>query len=162
MRIHDFKTENYFPFHVLLVGGGLLLIGLSMVTLKLFMGGLIVLLIGIIIVTTQYRFRIDLDKKEYQDYIWILGMKAGKRIQYDEIRYIFIKQSQESQTMGLRAATTTIHKTVFDSYLKFSEQEKIHLITRDNRKDLIEKLRPISQKLKTEILDYTFGEPQVV
>ena len=80
-------------------------------------------------------------------------MRSGKKHPYVNIQYIFIKQSRESQTMGLRAANTTIHKYVYDSYLKFSETEKIHLITKDSKEDLISQLQNIAEKIGVEIVD---------
>ncbi len=114
----------------MLVGGGLLILGLSMLTMGMLIGGPIVLFIGLIILSTHYRCRVDFGNNTYQDYIWVLGMRSGKKQAFETIDYIFIKESRESQTMGLRAANTTIHKFVYDAYLRFSETDKIHLITK--------------------------------
>ena len=100
MRTYDFKTADYFPFHVILVGAGLVVIGISMVTMGLYPGGLIVLLISILLLTTHYRFHINFDTNEYRDYVWVLGLKNGKTIRFETIDYIFIKQNRKSQTMG--------------------------------------------------------------
>lgn len=158
MKTFDFKTSGYFPWHMILVGGVLAVVSISMLVASLFIGGLIVLLISLLILTTHYRCRIDFDKKVYQDYVWVLGMRNGAKTPFDDVQYIFIKQSQESHTMGLRAANTTIHKSVYDGYLKFSETDKIHIVTKENKEDLIQKLRPIATKLQIEILDYTVGD----
>ena len=64
--------------------------------------------------------------------------------------------------MSVRVASTTIRKDVYDGYLKFSEQEKIHLITKDSKKDLVKKLREISASLKVKIIDYSEGEPKEI
>ena len=63
MRVHDFKTSGYFPFHVMIVGGVMTAIGISMLAGGIYIGGLVVLLIGLLIVTAHYRCRIDFDKK---------------------------------------------------------------------------------------------------
>jgi hypothetical protein len=68
---------------------------------------------------------------------------------------LIIKPGRVSQTMGLRAANTTIQKTIYDGYLKFSEYEKIHIDTKDNKESLMAKLRSIATKLGVEILDYS-------
>ena len=162
MRVHDFKTSGYFPFHVMIVGGVMTAIGISMLAGGIYIGGLVVLLIGLLIVTAHYRCRIDFDKKIYQDYVWVLGLRAGKKIPFDEIQYIFIKAGQESQTMGLRAANTTLRKSVYDAYLKFAENEKIHLVTRDSRDRLVRQMQPIAEKLQVDIIDYSMGDPKII
>lgn len=161
-NIYDFKTSAYFPWHVKLVGGGLVIVAISMLTLQMLIGGLLLLLLSVIILTTHYRFRVDFESKTHHDYLWILGLKSGEKKHFEAIEYIFIKESRERQTMGLRAANTTIHKSVFDAYIKFSATDKVHLLTKDTKKELISKMRPISANLKTDIIDYTEGDPRII
>jgi hypothetical protein len=162
MKIHDFKTSTYFPWHVKLVGSALVIIAGSMLTMGMWIGGTLILLVSVIILTTHYRVRVDFDNKTYRDYLWILGMKSGDKKSFETIEYIFLKESRESQTMGLRAANTTIHTSVYDAYLKFSEAKKIHLITKNRKEDLIKIIRPIAHNQKTDIIDYTEGDPRVI
>jgi hypothetical protein len=162
MKAYDFKTSNYFPWHIKLVGGGLAIVGLYALLSAVFIGGIIVLSISVLVLTTHYRCRVDFDKKEYHDYLWILGMKNGEKKKFDTIEYIFIKKSNVSQKMGLRAATTTIQKSVYDGYLKFSDTEKMHIVTKDSKENLISKLRHISTNLKVDILDFSDGDPKII
>ena len=162
MKAYDFKTSNYFPWHIMLVGDGLVIAGLFALLSAIVIGGLILLMISILTLTTHYRCGVDFDKKEYQDYLWVLGMKNGEKKKFDTIEYLFIKKSNVRQTMGLRAATTTIQKSVYDGYLKFSETEKMHILTKDSKENLVSKLRPISTNLKIAILDLSAGEPRLI
>jgi hypothetical protein len=56
----------------------------------------------------------------------------------------------------------TVQKMVFDGYLKFSDDQKIHIATRDDKDRLLKKLQPISNQLNIRIIDYTQGEPIVI
>lgn len=67
-----------------------------------------------------------------------------------------------SQTMGLKAATTTVVKEVYDAYLKFSDEEKIHVLTANHKDKIITKLHPVSKALKIDLVDYTIGEAKVL
>lgn len=162
MKPYDFKTSGYFPWHILAVGVAMAILGVSMLIAGLFVAGLIVLLISLLILTTHYRCRIDFDKKVYHDYLWVLGLKHGEKKEFDDIKYLFIKQSTVSQTMGLRAANTTIQKSVYDGYIKFSETDKMHIVTKDKKESLIQQLRPIATKLQIDILDYSSGEIKII
>lgn len=64
--------------------------------------------------------------------------------------------------MSMRIASSTIQKEVYDGYLKFSEKDKIHLLTKDNKNDLIAKLKVMSAALKVKIVDYSAGEPKEI
>lgn len=161
MSIIDFKTSNYFSWHVHAMAAGLLIIALVIIE-KSILGGLAILLLCAIIFTTHYRLRIDLDKREYRDYLWILGLKDGKKYSFVAIEYFFIKKNTVSQTMGLKAANTTIAKEVYDAYLKFSEEEKLHVVTANRKDKIVKKLVPVSTSLNIKILDYTDGEAKLI
>lgn len=47
---------------------------------------------------------------------------------------------------------------MYDGYLRFSEKEKIHILTKDNKKHVLAKLQEISAMLNTKIVDYSIGE----
>lgn len=119
--------------------------------------GILTLSICAFIFTTHYRFRIDLVKKEFQDYLWILGLRQGATVRYEKMEYFFIKKSNVSQTMGLKAATTTVHKEVFDAYLKFSEKEKVFIVSQNSKEKLLSQLHPMATSLQVQIIDYTEG-----
>lgn len=158
MKPIDFRTSSYFSGTFIFLGIFLVFIGL-LVLAKTIIGGLAILLVSLTIFTTHYRLTIDFDSKRYHDYLWILGMKHGEKGKFETIDYLFIKRSKESQTMNSRASTTTIQKEVFDGYLKFSENAKIHLMTKDNKKDLIHEIKNIANKLNVDVMDYSEGTP---
>lgn len=86
-------------------------------------------------------------------------MKHGEKGKFEIIEYLFIKKSKETQTMNSRASTTTVQKEVFDGYLKFSENDKIHLMTKISKKDLMQEMKNIASKLNLDVMDYTEGTP---
>lgn len=143
----------------MLLGILLVIIGLPVLFVNPIVG-LILWSVSLIIFTTHYRVRIDHDNKVYHDYLWILGYRNGEKGRFNMIEYIFIKKSGISQTMRLRVASSTIQKEVFDGYLKFSDQHKIHLLTLDNKENLIKKLEYIASSLKTRLIDYSEDIPK--
>lgn len=161
MKVIDFKTSGYFPWTIIFLGLVLAFVGFLFVVENPIVG-VILLLISLIIFTTHYRLKIDFDNKVFHDYLWILGLKNGDKGKFENIEYLFIKKSKVSQTMSVRVASTTIQKEVYDGYLKFSEKDKIHLITKDSKNDLIKNLRVISSSLKIKIIDYSEGEPREI
>ncbi len=157
----DFKTSGYFSWPIIFLGILLALVGLA-VLLKNTIVGLILFFVSTIIFTTHYRLRIDFDTHLYQDYLWILGLKNGNKRKFQTIEYLFIQKNKVGQTMNHMVASTTIRKEVYDGYLKFSDQDKIHVTTKDRKKDLIDKLRVISAELKIKIIDYSEGAPKEI
>jgi len=158
MNKTDFKTSNYFSWHIYYSGFLFIAFGLSVLTIRPIIG-LILCFAGLIFITTHYRLTVDLSNKAYHDYVWFLGFRSGEKGTFNAIEYLFIKKSNVSQTMNLRVASSTIQKEVYDGYLKFSGQEKLHLLTKDSKEDLIKKMKSISGSLKTSLVDYSNGQP---
>jgi hypothetical protein len=161
MKEIDFKTSGYFSGSIIFFGVVLAMAGLG-VLFKSAILGLILLLVSVIIFTTHYRLKIDFDTKVFHDYVWILGLKNGDQRKFENIEYLFIKKSLVSQTMNSLLNSSTFRKHVYDGYLKFSEKDKIHLITKDSKNDLIEKLRVIASRLNVRIVDYSAAEPKEI
>lgn len=161
MKPLDFKTSGYFPGTFIFTAVILCMVAVPVIFMNI-IAGLIMLLVSVIIFTTHYRFSLDLEHKVFHDHVWILGFRSGEKKKFERIEYLFIKTNTVSQTMNLKAASTTIRKEVYDGYIKFSENEKVHLITKDSKKDLITKLLPISKALNVKVIDYSSGAPEEV
>lgn len=157
----DFRTSSYFPETIRFVSMLLLLAGLFFIFVNL-IAAAILLVPGIIILTTSYRLEIDFENKVYRDYVWFLGLKNGKTARFENIEYLFIKKSKISQNLNSRISTRTITKDTFDGYLKFNEAEKIHLLTKDSKSALVGRLKHIAQLLQLKIVDYSVDEPVVL
>lgn len=152
----DFKTTNYFSGMPYLLGFILTPIGLVLLLSPQHIVGAILLAAGITILTTHYRLQINYTKKSYIEYISILGIKAGQeKNNFSEIRYLFIKKIKVSQTLNSRASSTTIEKFQYDGFLKFSEENKLHLMTLGSKKNLQRRLDDIAAKLKCKVIDYS-------
>lgn len=161
MKIINCRLSRYFSNQWFFVALLLLLAAIVLIS-KTLVGSAILVFVSVLIFTTHYRLSIDFNKKSYHDYVWVLGLKFGEKSVFEKIEYIFIKKNNVSQTMNTRTSSTTIRKAVYDGYLKFSEENKIHLLTEDNKKPLIKKLSEIAIKCNTKIFDYTEGEPKEI
>lgn len=153
----DFKTANYFSNYLIFSAVGLAFIGLVAFTLNLVVA--VVLCFGsLLIFTTHYRLQLDFENKVYHDYVWVLGMKHGEKGRFEGVQYLFIKKSKVSQTMYSRGASSTIKKELFDGYLKFSDDKIIHLLTKENKEELIASLKSMAARLNARVIDYSTGE----
>ena len=154
MKKVDFKTAPYFSGIFIFLGVFLLSVGLLLLSTKI-IASFILFFFSLIILTSHYRLSINFDTKTFHDYVWFLGFKNGEKGKFERVEYLFVKKNTVSQKMQLKAANSTIRKEVYDGYLKFSDAEKIHILTKDNKKDVLAKLQEISGKLNTKIVDYS-------
>lgn len=154
----DLRLSRYFANQWLFVGLLLMATGVILI-FKVLLVGVIFTLMSTLIMTTHYRLAINFDDKSYHDYVWLFGLKFGDKGIFENVEYIFIKKNKVSQTMNSRGSSTTIRKGEYDAYLKFSEKNKIHLLTSDSKKQLLKKLSEIATKCSTKIFDYSEGEP---
>jgi hypothetical protein len=162
MKVVNFKTSSYFSATAVICAVILLPLGVVTLFANLVIG-LVLLAISVLILTTHYRLEIDFGNKTYYDYVSLLGfLKQGERGSFETVQYLFIKTNRVSQTVNSRVSSMTVTKMVFDGYLKFSDEDKIHIASRDNKNNLVKKLQTISNQLSIQIIDYTEEEPAVI
>jgi hypothetical protein len=158
MKKIDFKIASYFSENFFFLGILLAPVGIALLFVKPLVG-IVFGLISFVILTTEYRLRIDTEKQIYLEYLRILGFRSGTWQKFYRIEYFFIKKNKVRLDMHLRAASTSIRKDVFDAYLKFSEEDKIHVASMDSHDKLLKRIKPMADLLKTDIVDFTKPDP---
>jgi len=153
--IIDIKAES-FPWHFKFVGVVLLVLAVVMLNVLWYVSP-IFLLIGTIMLSTCSGTVFNAEMKMYREYHAILFVKAGEWKKYDYIEKIFINASKESQQVHPAHTndSTTFYYTSYDAYLKFSNGQKIYLMSKKDKAALVKKLKPVAEVLKTELVDYT-------
>jgi hypothetical protein len=154
----DFKTSSYFSGTIRLTAIPFLFFGIILIFESL-VAGIVVTIGSLIAITTHYRLTIDMSARKFHDYVWVLGFKKGEHGQFETIDYLFIKKKMVSQTISARVASTTIRKDVYDGYLRFSEENKIHLLTSDSKSAVVSLLKTVSATLNIKVIDYTENVP---
>ncbi len=160
-NVVDFRTSRYFPGSIILLGVLLPLPGIFIASINI-LAALPFLFVSFIILTTHYRLKIDPGNKVYTHYVWLLGLKRGERDAYENIEYLFIKKVKVQQSMHSRVSSTTVHSEVYEGFIRFSEKDKLHLITSSNKAILVKKLKIIADQLSLQILDYAEGTPVAI
>ena len=126
------------------------------VKLNTIVGFLIICILAFLLIiawTSFYLLEIDLDKKEYGDYTIVLGRKMGEKRSYPKIEDVFIKKFNTSQNIVNYGTGRQyqIKDIEFTAYLKFTNDEKIELVSDTKEERLIQRLNPIVKKMQTSI-----------
>ncbi|MDH5599578.1 MAG: hypothetical protein OEY34_10665 [Cyclobacteriaceae bacterium] len=150
----DFKTSGYFPGGVIFTGIVLLPAGLYSLLFNS-IAGTVFILISLVILTTHYRLQVDLKNKKYHDYLWILGFKSGEKGHFDSIESIYITKSRVTQKLNHRSLSNVVQKQVYNGYIKFSGNEPVHIITKDSKAKVEEKVRELAEGIKMGVKDYS-------
>lgn len=127
-----------------------------LVKLNTIIGFLIICILAFLLImawTSFYLVEIDLDRKEYGDYTVVLGRKYGELKTYPGIVDIFIKKFNTTQNVQ-NYGTGRMHQfrdVLFQSYLKFTDDVKLELVSDKDENRLIERLEPIVKQMRTTI-----------
>ena len=153
---HSSTVQYYFPQRFI-IGFVLVCVAVAIAAANIFILSGIFVLGAAMVVSTRYCVDIDLNSKTYREYTWFFGLKIGEKIKFDEIQYVFINKFKTSQSMNVRVASTTVHAKDFRIFVKFTEEEKIHILTRSNYDPAIKAAKEIASKLKADLYDNTTG-----
>jgi hypothetical protein len=150
----NIRTSNYFPLMARFGGIVFIVLGLLLVVVNIFVA-LLFVIGGLFVVTAHYRLKVDFGRGTYFDYSWVLGFKMGERGRFERIEYIYINKNKVSQTVRVRVASTSFDRYDYNGYLKFSENQKIHLRSDANKKTVVRHMEVLAAKLKCQIRDYS-------
>lgn len=155
----NFTTEYYFPARAIwgIVAG---IAAVSFFATHYLLVSALSGLAGVIFLTTRYGVEISFRDKRYQEYTWVLGLRLGERAHFDSIRYLFIKDFKVAQTVNSRVNSSTFTSDEFRGFVKFSNEEKIHLITRPDHEAVIKELKNLAAELNVSLVDYSYGQQQ--
>ena len=130
------------------MGWGFLLVSLPLLVVNVFIG-VILMVLGALIIFTEYKIQINLDFNNVQEFMSIAGIILNSRVtKFNETNYVFIKSKSYSQKMQLRAANNTMRTIVYEYYLS-TDTENFFLgesKSLDKIKEKADKLAGLIQK----------------
>jgi len=117
------------------------------------------LLLIIIILTTNYVTEINLDRKEYRDFISFLWMPFDEeKVEFQTVDKIVITKDNHSQMLNSRSRSRQLDWSSFTGTLIVDGTKTLDLLTRTSKKELIVGLREFTDFLKVDIEDQTTNQ----
>ena len=119
----------------------------------------ILTLLTLIILTTSYVTEINLNKKEYRDFLSILSIPFDEEIKnFKNVDKIVIRKDNHSQMLNSRSRSRQIDWSSFTGTLITDNSETLDLLTRTDKTELIKGLKEFVEFLKVEIEDQTTSQ----
>jgi len=138
-----------------MIGMVSLLAGLVVFTFGYFLPSLIFLFLSMFIFITKYGIEIDLQNKTYLEYLLLFGYKKGVLNSFQTIESIYITGGNKTTKMHLRGHASYLTKKEYNAYIKFSEDEKIHLMDSEKKAEVEKLLKQMSKDLSVDCFDYS-------
>lgn len=121
----------------------------------------ILIVAAFILWSTRQFVEIDVAQRWVHHYISIAGLKIGRKDRFEGIEKIYInrrKYSQGSYIFPRSIVNEIQYGFFFQSYVKFSDGDKIELAAHRDKDILVDQLTEMNRVLQTEIYDNTSGE----
>lgn len=114
---------------------------------------LIVLLIFLVIISTRYITVLDIERKVFVDYIFLLGLKVGvEQSHYQTIRGITIARSAETQHVRSRIQDRQFQWASYTATLHFDNDQTLDLITSVSLETVKQEAKSYADFLGTQLL----------
>lgn len=151
----DIKQESYFTYHFKIFGG-ILILGcfLILVTQELNVWKVLLSAIffgsGLLMTTSYYGLKINVEQRTYTIYTWILGFKTGTPERFNYIEKFYLNEVSNDAVLTSRAGLQyDIRNKVFKIFMKLDNGEKIHVDTDKNRERLKSRMNEYIQFTKS-------------
>jgi hypothetical protein len=117
----------------------------------------ILIVLGIIILTTEYVTEIDVEKKQYRDYLSFLTIRLSEdRKAFSRIEKIVISKGSYSQTINTRVQSRQLDWSDYTGTLIF-DAGSLDLLTHTDKRQLIVGLKQFAEYCKVGIEDQSTG-----
>jgi len=148
----DLRTSYFFPPFARIGAWIMVLFGVFL-AFDHIVPGIIFTGIAIFVISSQYRIKVDFGRRNYFEYMWIFGLKNGDSEHFDKIEYIFVNRNKVKQTVAVRVASSTFDRYDYNVYLRFSENQKIHLFSDENKDTAMRHAQDLAKRFKCEVVD---------
>jgi hypothetical protein len=115
-------------------------------------------LLSILCLTTFYKVEVNTSEKWFKEYVWVLGIKSGERVKYGTIDYLFVNKGLITETTSSRIQSTTVTREEYRGFIKFDNNEKIHILTNTNRDRLVTEMTGAARNFQSRLFDYSSGQ----
>ncbi len=116
--------------------------------------GVVLLLLGIIVLTTNYVTEIDLEEKVCHDYLSFLFFPIDKDSKkFNGFDRIIIAKGDYAQTVNTRAQSRQFDWTDYTGTLIFDDGETLDLLTKTSKQELLVGLKGFADFLKVGVED---------
>ena len=133
--------------------------GIYLIVIRYPIWGVLLILAGVVIITTNYVTEIDLKEKTYRDYLSLLGLTLNvESKKFNKIDRILITKGSYSQTINTRAQSRQLDWSDYTGTLILDNDNTLDLLTRNNKKELIKGLKEFTDFLKVGVEDRTTNE----
>lgn len=152
----DIKYGSLFPWPFRLIAFIVLVLGLALILEKTFLSiGL--MLVATFVISGYEGTEINRAEKSYLDYKSFFFVKSGDRKKYSDIEKIFVGASKTKQRFytAHTSHSSTFENLEFNGFLKFSDGEKIQLLRKRKKSDLMKELKKVATFLNVRVEDNT-------
>src|SRR5688572_11886636 len=122
--------------------------------------GAIVILIGALILTTNYVTEINLKDKYCKDYLSLLGLGVNAELKkFNGLDRIIVTKGNYAQTINTRVQSRQMDWSDYTATLVFDNQETLDLLTHIEKQELLKGLKEFTGFLNVDVEDNTTREP---
>lgn len=130
--------------------------GIYLIYLNHPLWGVLVVMTGLIILTTRYVTEINLKTKVCRDYLECLSFSFDEEIKdLKRIDHIVITKGDYSQMMNTRSRSRQLDWVDYTGTLLFENNQTLTLLTKNNKEDLIKGLKEFADFLQVGVEDQT-------
>ena len=138
----------------LLIGAG---IYLSVIGYMVF--GVVLILISMVILTTQYVTAIDLKNKTIHDYLSFLMLPVNKESKkFNGLDRIVVVKGDYAQTVNTRAQSREFAWSDYTGILVFDDGDTLDLLTKNSKRELLLGLKEFVDFLEVGVEDQSTGD----
>ena len=147
------KVESL-PLHFVLLGAAMIIFAMfDWLASQSYIFDIVLLILGILLLTSHQRLVIDMNSKKYFEFYWVLELKmSNSENSFQEITSVFCDSGKYSQEYG-KYNRWFISGTMYNGYIELKDQDNLYIGQNKNKQSLINRLGKIGAQLNVAVED---------
>ena len=111
------------------------------------------LFISILVFSTVYKLAIVKEKGYYQDYLWLLGIKIGRKRSFKSLDSLILNKFKYKQKLNSRGSSTVIEYDLYKGFIVFDGDNKVFIGESKKRSKIDKRIHELKDAYQLEVID---------
>lgn len=125
--------------------------------------GALLILLSIVILTTNYITEIDLEKRVYRDYLSFVWLVLNKEVKkFNVLDRVVITKGDYSQVVNTRIQSRQMDWSDYTATLLYDNDGSLNLLTNTSKRELLLALKQFTDFIQVDVEDCTSAHPYFI
>jgi hypothetical protein len=160
--MHSIRASYFPPGMVYILSPLCVMFGIYIISTSM-AWGIIMFIVATLLITTHYNTYVDVNRKEYGDYLSVLGIRFNEeKGRFGQIDRVVVTKEVFTYKASTRSRDRVGNYSAYTAVLFFGPDHKLELTTATGKHEVLKKIKPLCLALAIDVEDQSVADPYLI